>query len=358
MIKVIKNRYIKLVKNENNKQLNQLPQFNFGFALLKNILSFSVIITHCFNNNTTRDNIILFITKRRRIHVPSFFILSFYFNYNTLVSSDCKKKIERIIRLLIPFIGWPIIVFVFCNYNSTYKQNPKLTSFDVLKEQIFTGQGQELFHFWYLFCLIATTLLFLIIIIIFRKRHLFVLNLLLILSYYLQYSYNYKKLLPYYHNIEGLRRAHDLFPFAVMGFNLKAFNILKILEKYKFNTFVICVLIYNFTEDYEIFRNISGIAYFGIKLNVLSICTVIIFSLFPSNKIKNKYLITILKLITNCSGGIFYLHQAVQFFFRPYYKDIRDGTFKGMILIYFISYIISLVGSTIFTKTKLKFLFS
>ena len=97
MIELIKNRYIKLAKNENNKQLKQLPQFNFGFAILKNILSFSVIITHCFNNNTTRDNIILFITKRRGIHVPSFFILSFYFNYNNYYHLIVKRKLKELL---------------------------------------------------------------------------------------------------------------------------------------------------------------------------------------------------------------------------------------------------------------------
>ena len=81
-----------------------IHNFNFGFALLKNILAFDVIITHCFNKNTAHNNTILFITKRRKVHVPSFFILSFYYNYNTLVSSNIKKKIYRLNRLLIPYI--------------------------------------------------------------------------------------------------------------------------------------------------------------------------------------------------------------------------------------------------------------
>ena len=144
----------------------------------------------------------------------------------------------------------------------------------------------------------------------------------------------------------------------MVGFTLNALNVLKILENYKFNSFIMCILIYNFTIDNEIFRNIFGISYHGIKLNVLAVCIVILFSLFPSNKIKNKKLINILKLITNYSGGIFYLHQLVQFFFKPYFNNIRNGTFIGIIQIYFISYIISVVGANIFYKTKLKFLFS
>ena len=167
---IIKN---KITQNDKNKN-TQLHNFNFGFALLKNILAFDVIITHCFNKNTAQNNTILFITKRRKVHVPSFFILSFYYNYNTLVSSNIKKKIYRLNRLLIPYILWPLIIFVFSNLINAYRKFHCLSSFNILIFQLLTGQGQNLFHFWYLFDLIITTLLFMAIIILFRKKHLFI----------------------------------------------------------------------------------------------------------------------------------------------------------------------------------------
>ena len=182
-------------------------------------------------------------------------------------------------------------------------------------------------------------------------------NLLLIFSYFIQYSEYHRKIVPYFHGIDGLSREIELLPFAVVGFTLNALNILKILENYKLNSFIMCLLIYNLANDYNIFIKIFGISYHGIKLNILSVCVVILFSLFPSNKIKNKKLINLLKFITNYSGGIFYLHQVVHFFFKTYYKDIRDGTFNGVIQIYFISYIICMIGANVFSKTQLKFLF-
>ena len=357
-----KKGYIKIKKNTINKEKNnlkpQLHPFNFGFALLKNYLAFDVIISHCFYTRTKQSDTILFITRRRKIHVPSFFILSFYFNYNTLISYDIKKKINRIIRLLIPYILWPIIIFVFCNLNSNYTKFKKLTSYDILIFQLLTGQGQDLFHFWYLFDLITTTLLFMGIIKLWRENHLFIINLLLIFSYFIQYSEYHKRIVPYFRGIEGLRRFIELLPFAVVGFTLKAFNILKILENYKFNTFIMCVFIFYLFIEYEIFIKIFGVSYHGIKINILSTCIVILFSLFPSNKITNKYVIHFLKFFTNHSGGIFYLHQLVHFFFKPYYKEIRDGTFNGVIQVYFISYIISMIGANVLCKTHLKFLFS
>ena len=324
---LIEKKEYMIIKNEiTKKELNkQLYNYNFGFALLKNILAFDVIITHCFYKNKTQNNIIRFITKRRKVHVPSFFI--------------------------------PTMIFMFSNLNNTYKKFQRLSSFNILIFQLLTGQGQKLFHFWYLFDLIFTTLLFMEIIILFRKKHLFIINLLLIFSYFIQYSEYHRKIVPYFHGIQGLSREIELLPFVVVGFTLNALNILKILENYKLNSFIMCLLIYNLANDYNIFIKIFGISYHGIKLNILSICLVILFSLFPSNKIKNKKLINRLKFITNYSGGIFYLHQVVHFFFKTYYKDIRDGTFNGVIQIYFISYIICMIGANVFSKTQLKFLF-
>ena len=156
---------------------------------------------------------------------------------------------------------------------------------------------------------------------------------------------------------EGLSRENELIPFAVTGFTISSLKILNILGKYKFDTFFISLLSYILTEHFNIFSKFVGIAYNGIKLNVLSVCLIIIFSLFPL-KIQSKKLNMFLKITTSYSAGIFYLHQAIHFFFQLYINDIRNGTFFGVILIYFISYIICIFGATIFSKSKAKNLFA
>ena len=349
------NNFKSLTNNYSNTK-----NLNFGFSILKSLLCFSVITRHCFNNKTTKNIIILFITKRRLIHVPSFILMSFYFNHNTFISSDITKKRIRFQRLVIPYVGWPIIAFIFGNIFKKYKYFSKLSSFKLLIHQIITGQGQGIFHFWYLFDLILTTFIFYFIIMIFKKKYLFVLNLMLFFSYFLQYSELNKKIFLFIQNIkynEGLSRENELIPFAVTGFTISSFKILNILGKYKFNTFFISLLSYILTEKFDIFSQVFGIAYHGIKLNVLSVCLIIIFSLFPS-KISNRKLNFFLKIITNYSGGIFYLHQAIQFCFQNSINDIKNGTFFGVIIIYFISYIICIFGATVFSKSKAKNLFS
>ena len=358
-----KSKYLKLKRNKIIKRNNSSNEKNIhlGFSILKNLLAFDVIISHCFSTKLIKkikNKYILFIVKRRRIHVPSFFILSFYFNHNTLISNDWKKKINRFARLLIPYIGWPIIVFLISKNSKYYKKFDYLISSKILILQLLTGQGQKLFHFWYLFDLIATTLIFILIIFIFRKKYLFIFHLILIFSYYLQYSKFNKRFLSSIYSIAALSRENEMIPYAITGFTLSSVKFFKLLENYRFNTFVISILIFHFVQNNEIFTNFFGVAYNGIKLNVLAVCLVATFSLFPLNTIGNKYLFKLLKIITNHSAGIFYLHQAVQFYFKEYFIEIKNGTFKGTIIIYLISYIISLLGTAIFYKTILKNLFS
>ena len=358
-----KSKYLKLNKSNIIKKNNNSNEKNihFGFAILKNFLAFEVIISHCFNRglmSKIKNKFILLILTKRRTHVPSFFILSFYFNHNTLVSNDWKKKINRFARLLIPYIGWPIIIFIESNNSKYYKKYEHLSSYKILIYQLLTGEGQRLFHFWYLLDLIATTLLFILIILIFRKRYLLVFHLIIIFSYYLQYSEYYKKMIAPFYSKNAYSRENELIPYAVTGFTLASVKFFKLLENYKFNTFVLSILIYHLVRNKTIFADSYGVVYHGIHLNVLSICLVTFFSLFPLNFIKNKYLFKLLKIITNHSGGIFYLHQMVQFYFKDYFIEIKNATFNGLIIIYLISYIISVLGTAIFYKTILKNLFS
>lgn len=352
-----KGKYLEISQYKNSLNLNKRT-IHFGFSILKSLLAFSVVISHCFNIRSTKNHIILFIVKKRRVHVPSFVIMSFYFNYKTFISFDNQKKIDRFERLLIPFVGWPIIIFIFSNIFQFIKRFARLCSLRVLIFQLITGQGNGIFHFWYLFDLMLTTFIFHLIIILSRNNYLFILNLLLLFSYFIQYSKYSRILFSYTKKIGGFARENEIIPFAVTGFTLSSLNITNIVEKYKIKTFFICLIIYNLIQEYQIFTLFFGVAYNGIKLNVASVCLIIIFSLFHFKKIENKYLIYFLKYMTNYSGGIFYLHQAVHCFFQYILKDINKGSFFGIIMIYFICHLICISGSLIFKNTKAKNLFS
>ena len=62
-------------------------------------------------------------------------------------------------------------------------------------------------------------------------------------------------------------------------------------------------------------------------------------------------------IITNYTGGVFYLHLPIKKYFTIYFDSIRNHTFTGVIVIYLISYFICFVGMMIFGRTPLKYLF-
>ena len=78
-------------------------KFNIGFAILRIYLSFLVVTTHCFEPDaTTRKKIVMRII-RNAVHVPNFYLMSFYFCYNLFKSKNIRKIKIRLKRLLIIF---------------------------------------------------------------------------------------------------------------------------------------------------------------------------------------------------------------------------------------------------------------
>ena len=111
--KIIDLNKIESDTKEISKKINPI---NYGLLLLKFILSFIVLTSHNFERKTTKNRFIINLTKERKLHVPSFFIISFYFMSKHLYSFKIKILLIRLIRLLIPYLGWPIIIWVRMAY--------------------------------------------------------------------------------------------------------------------------------------------------------------------------------------------------------------------------------------------------
>lgn len=285
--KIIDLNKIESDTKEISKKINRI---NYGLLLLEFILSFIVLTSHNFERKTTKNRFIINLTKERKLHVPSFFIISFYFMSKHLYSFKIKILFIRLIRLLIPYIGWPIIIWEINRFLNR-KYNFKFPcTFENLKLQLLWAQIY-IRPLWFNWELISLTILFYIIIIIFRKHSLFILKIMLLLSYFAQYSgYNYNhffKNYPYYNKYTFGLFLESL-PFAVTGYILGIYKVIDILQKHKIKTFIFSILIYKIIADYNIFINKFGVIYNGINLNIQSLCLIAIFSLFPSDKLKIK----------------------------------------------------------------------
>ena len=356
MRKKSKKGYKNLTINHSIKPKSKI--YDYGLGILKTYLAFLIVASHQFSQKTTKNEIILMLYDNRNIHVPSFFIMSFYFTCHNLLSLNPKKILNRFIRLFIPYFGWPIIIMqINRKYNQIFKAKfPE--SIEALKYQLLWGDGY-VGQFWFQWDLIVTTFLFVIIIFTFRKNCLFILILVLILFYYFQYTGNYLQEYLYLKKTKNypVERMFEMIPFGVTGFIIGYFYIINKINKYKFKTLIISYVTYHVVNNYQLFRKIKGFLYQGIDLNIRSICAIFIFSLFPSDRIKNKYLQKVFNLLTNYSAGPFYLHISIRDYCRNYIYEMKNGTLLGTFYNFLICYSISVVGDLIFGKTLLKYLF-
>ena len=132
--------YLKFHKKE---AIFNFKSFNYGLALLKSILSFSVVISHNFKSNPNKNKIIFYITHIRLRHVPAFFIMSFCFVCNNILSLKIKNVFRRLERLLIPYIIWPIVVYTINHFFNYIYKTRFLDSFQMLKIQFLWGSNQN-----------------------------------------------------------------------------------------------------------------------------------------------------------------------------------------------------------------------
>ena len=200
--------------------------------------------------------------------------------------------------------------------------------------------------FWYLWDLIVTTFVYNIIIFLFKKKYLSIFIILFIISYILQYS-GYNKIFYSYlgrEKRECLCRLTEMFPLSVTGFILAHFEIIKHLEKYRYKSFILSLMFFNLIPKIKVpYEFYGGIAYPGIKINILSVYLIFIFSLFLTENISNKLINKNIKVILNYTGGIFYLHWSIIGYFRPLIKPIKSRTIFGCFIVYLVCYIICFI---------------
>ena len=173
----------------------------------------------------------------------------------------------------------------------------------------------------------------------------------------LHYS-DYISKLPYQYSWIFFGRILGMFPIAVTSLSISSKNLLKKLKKNRYKSILICFINIFFLIKYDIFIIKRGIVYSSILFNIAAINFFFAFSLIGFEKIENKNFIKIIKFITQYTGGIYYVHWIIKKNLEKIIMLINNKTFKGCIIIYFLSYIICCLGMKIFKKTKFKNLFT
>ena len=180
-----KRKKLKIIRVK--KESSATKKINLGIEFLRMILSFLIVLVHNFNANGTKLQ--SFPINNLPYYVPFFMLISFYFSFNSLASRKIERIKQRLIRILFPYMGWPIIFWLHNNRHKLFKGKAKLKN---LYYQLLIGCG---IHgvMWFLFNLLFISLFFLIIFFFFKKYFLIVLFIIEIFCYSFHYSkYNNK----------------------------------------------------------------------------------------------------------------------------------------------------------------------
>ena len=169
--------YLKPNKSKGLKLKNSKKefQFNIGLAILRPILAFLVVVTHCYNHNFYKGVMKLLYINSQKIHfhIRIFIIISFYFSYNTLISNDYKKKLKRFERILIPYFLWPTIIYFFNKFLKKIFNIQRNITFTDLTKQFKGGMG-FIFSLYFQWSLTFLNIFHILIIELFRKHCIFI----------------------------------------------------------------------------------------------------------------------------------------------------------------------------------------
>lgn len=329
---------------------NTNKKINYSIEVLRLLLCFWVVLHHCC---------VYVGNYKGRFHVPTFMIMSFYFYYKSLKSKAIIKIKQRFQRILIPYIIWPIFIFIFNNllvkiFCITEFQR-KLKLKDLVFQLIFGFRYQVVFY--YQFNLILLTIISTIISILYNKSFINIFLISLIVAYFFQYSYWNKYIFEQYRVFVRIPLGSflELMPFAAVGTILRYFDVIAKLKNNKAVSIILIEAIIFLILKFDVFVKIEGYFFPGVFLNIGGVCIFILFSLFS---LQNKKLVSLLKIITNFTGGIYYVHKACYFVLKKKFLFVRNKTFHGSVLVYLISYIICYFGNKYTYKSKLKFLFN
>ena len=213
---------------KNDYQLKRKKEYNFGIGILRVCLSFMVIMDHLYNQKIYNRYIYFFY-----YHIPTFFLISFFYTFNTLLSFNINKIKGRFERIMIPYFSWSFIYWIFnIIYFYILKKKCRHSLLDFLNSLV----NGHIFNcaLWFQNILILITIIFEIVILLLKNIYINALVLLGLLAYILQYTgLNYKFFRKNFSNHYRLTlgRLAEGFPNAVSGFYIASKNFTIILFK-------------------------------------------------------------------------------------------------------------------------------
>ena len=159
-----------------------------GIEILRMILCFRIVLLHYYTGNNK------FINKLRKnfFQVPCFFFISFYFLCSIISKKNISKMKLRLERLFIPYIIYPIIIWVINNAMFSiinFNRFNRFLTLNELKNQLIIARGiKGIRMLWFQFNLLILTFVFFISSLILKTQFLLFFQIISLSSYIFQYS--------------------------------------------------------------------------------------------------------------------------------------------------------------------------
>lgn len=336
------------------KQENRVKNNNIGISLLKIIMSFCVVLIHYWSD-TNHSRILIPFEKIKGYAVPVFMFLSFYLTQKSFLNRDPDYIKKRLFRLLWPQLGWTVIYFsVYSIINLITLEVNSNTNFHIYDYiwQLFTGHSSEInAAMWYQMVIVIISVAF---IYLFKfasiKTGLMVINILMIISFYFQYSeINYVFFRDLRFELKyPLGRLCEMIPYAALGLTVSYFNILEKCERLKLLVLICLFVFTGFFMEYEWRFLPGGFGYQGIQRLCIAFGIVSIIALLPLEKIP-VWVKRVVQSLSRYTLGIYCMHNMIGRFLKSFFENngLESGTFLMCVFIWIICYIIAFVVSTI-----------
>ena len=98
------------MKNEN--AIIKTKTLYLGIEILRMLFAFIILFFHYRNKKFYSENFNKYLGVLVGLGLATFFIISFHFSYNSFTQKKINRINERFKRFLIPYIIWPIIIYL------------------------------------------------------------------------------------------------------------------------------------------------------------------------------------------------------------------------------------------------------
>jgi len=326
-----------------------------GLQILRMLMSFFIIQRHCFNIKLTKNKFLIITYHGIGFYISTFYLISYFLSYKALKTRNINRIKLRLERFLIPYIIWPALIFLLNNICYIFGVNIKQKNFEDLFIQFITGK-RIYGILWFQCNLILSFISFSIIALSIKNDFLFIVQLFGIVGYFYYSLHHYCKLFKAY--IFEIRSLFQDFGkvllYSSFGITLATLLDINNLKKKRKKAILFSLISIYLIRDFSFIKN----KFFYLRCMINGIAAVSFFIFFSAIPISNnKKIISIIQIITNYTGGVYYLHFILWKILRRKLQIFKKKTLFGCFYNYILCYFICFAGDKTFAKSNLKYLF-